>query len=217
MTRNRSAKSLTNVQFLPLEFLQEALDYNPETGTLIWKARPRHHFESDWRMNNVNSRWTGKKAGQLAQGYVRIEITYNGAKYICLGHHLAWKMSGMVFPPEHDIDHRNHIRNDNRITNLRPAKRRQNTKNRKMDPRNTVGVRGVTRHSGGYIAQITVDYEHHYLGWFKELDDAAVARREAELKFYGEFAPNSSVYGDQPFTDDSVIYYPLSDPFIATL
>lgn len=49
------------------------------------------------------------------------------------------------------------------------------------------GIPGI-RDSGdgyGFVATITKNYKRHYLGFFKDLKDAAKARRDAEIQYYG--------------------------------
>lgn len=49
------------------------------------------------------------------------------------------------------------------------------------------GIPGI-RDSGdgyGFVATITKNYKRHYLGFFKDLKDAAKARRDAEIEYYG--------------------------------
>ena len=47
------------------KFLQERFEYDPDTGYLIWKERPSHHFTHKGTANSVNSRLAGKKAGRM--------------------------------------------------------------------------------------------------------------------------------------------------------
>jgi hypothetical protein len=44
------------------QYLKECFDYNPETGKLYWKERPREHFDyaTEWR--KWNRRFLGKEA-----------------------------------------------------------------------------------------------------------------------------------------------------------
>jgi len=49
--------------------------------------------------------------------------------------------------------------------------------------------RGVYEHGKGYIAQITVAYKKHYLGFFPTAEEAALAFNEASLRLRGEGFP----------------------------
>jgi len=83
-----------------------------------------------------------------------------------------------------DIDHKNHLPNDNRKFNLRIVTRSQNLINRKskgvsIDKRNKFKK---------YRAYITIDKKRIELGLFKTFDEARKVRLEAENKYFGEFA-----------------------------
>jgi hypothetical protein len=93
-----------NISELSLERLREVLDYDPETGWLIWRVRlsPRGG--------------PGERAGCVKGGYRRIAI--DGRSYTAS--HLAWfHFHGE--PPEDLVDHENLDKDDNRIKNLRDA------------------------------------------------------------------------------------------------
>ena len=69
---------------------------------------------------------------------------------------------------------------DNRLSNLRLASRKQNCENVKMLSSNTSGFRGVTWHKGAgkWSAQIQHNRENRYLGLFEA---AALAAEFAQL------------------------------------
>lgn len=60
-------------------------------------------------------------------------------------------------------------------------------RNKRLSPKNTTGVSGVTykKQDKAYVARITVDGKRVYLGEYKTLDEAIKARKEAESKFWG--------------------------------
>lgn len=89
---------------------------------------------------------------------------------------------------EYHVDHINGNRLDNRRSNLRRATPSQNSMNR-MTILSSTGVMGVYRHDGKFVAQIEVEKRSVHLGVFLNVDDAAKARRAAELHYFGEFAP----------------------------
>ena len=80
------------------------------------------------------------------------------------------------------VDHINHDTLDNRKCNLRVCTQQENTRNKK--------AKGVCYHkaSNKYIAYIIIDQKQKYLGLFKELEDAIKVRKEAEQKYFGDFA-----------------------------
>ncbi|ERL09822.1 AP2 domain protein [Olsenella profusa] len=68
---------------------------------------------------------------------------------------------------------------------------------------NVVGVRGVgVRKSGRYYAEITFGGVTHTLGTFDTLDEAAWARREAEIKLYD---PYLTAHGKPPTSEEEFL------------
>lgn len=94
---------------------------------------------------------------------------------LCFGH----------TPENAEIDHINHVRDDNRLVNQRFVTRRENMRNQSLSSKNTSGVTGVhfSKARKKYVAQIKVNQKIIYLGMFKTLEEAAAARAEANLKF----------------------------------
>ena len=95
------------------------------------------------------------------------------------------------------VDHINHNKSDNRKNNLRLATRSQNIQNRGIIPNNTSGVTGVHwhNHTKKWKAEIEVNKRKIYIGVFKEKEDAIKARKEAEVKYFGEYAFKEQVEG----------------------
>lgn len=87
-------------------------------------------------------------------------------------------------------DHKNGKRMDNRKNNLRLIPDSKNGKNRGINRNNTSGITGVywKEDARRWIAVITVDWVKIVLGRFLKFSDAVNARREAEKKYFGEFA-----------------------------
>lgn len=91
------------------------------------------------------------------------------------------------------IDHINRNTYDNRKCNLRIVNKQQNTWNHSIFSTSTTGVTGVYWHKRkcNWQASITVDLKKLHLGYFDNFDDAVKARKDAEVKYYGEFSPNN--------------------------
>lgn len=91
-----------------------------------------------------------------------------------------------------EVDHIHHNQLDNRKSQLRIVNRSQNCINKRLLKANTSGIKGVyyskSKNKLGYwIAQISFDGKRHYLGCFKNKEDAIKARKEAEIKYHKEF------------------------------
>lgn len=129
----------------------------------------------------------GKKAGSVnADGYVKLFMDgkyYSAHKIAWLIHYGEW-----LSYPEFEIDHDNRNRSDNRISNLRKVTKSQNQRNAGMRVSNTSGVHGVnwkpkynkTPGDGRWVARIWNGPKHVYLGSFKTLYEASIARKAAE-------------------------------------
>jgi hypothetical protein len=154
--------------------LKEVLEYNPETGVFT-------------RIKSSNNPVKiGSIAGTIDKnGYRR--ITLNGKRY--LAHRLAYfYMTGNF--PENQIDHINHIRNDNRWTNLRPATKSENQSNAKISKRNTTGYKGVSydKRRNKYRAEICHNHNRIKLGSYTTAIEAHAAYISMAKKLNKEFA-----------------------------
>lgn len=91
-------------------------------------------------------------------------------------------------------DHKDQNPLNNRRANLRLATRAQNAQNKRIPSTNTSGVRGVTwaKHTSKWVAFIGVSGKQIHLGSFTDFDKAVAVRREAELRYFGDFAPSLS-------------------------
>lgn len=86
--------------------------------------------------------------------------------------------------PHGEIDHIDHDRQNNRLSNLRVVSPRGNSKNRSMRSDNKSGVTGVywDKKSQKWWAEITPYGESIYLGHFTDKSDAIAIRKSAEVK-----------------------------------
>ncbi len=167
--------------------LHELFTYNPDTGDLTWKVRPRGHFNSDKDWKRWNTRYAGSVAGSLNTGrYVQVLVN----KQPRLAHRIIWEMLHGEIPIGHEVDHINGMTNDNRSCNLRGATRGENCRNRKINKNNRLGVKGVhySPNDEKYIAQIRFEGKTHYLGLFTTKGLAAVAYAKASMRYHGQFA-----------------------------
>lgn len=95
-------------------------------------------------------------------------------------------------PPEGlVVDHKNHNRLDNRYDNLRICTARENSMNSGKRDNTSSGVTGVSyyAHRNTWEAYISFNGKRKRLGYFKTIEEAIEARRQAEIKYFGEFAP----------------------------
>lgn len=167
---------------LTLERLRALIDYNPETGSMVWK------------ISTSNRNPVGSEAGTIMKhGYRHISI--DGKRY--LAHRLAWFYFHGSWPKE--IDHIDRDRSNNKLANLRLATRSQNSMNKGTRSDNKSGVTGVTLHKGSqkWRATIHKDGKQVQVGMFETIEEAAKAYQEAANEMHGEFA-NSKPEVNEP-------------------
>ena len=91
------------------------------------------------------------------------------------------------------VDHINGNPSDNRRCNLRLCTSTQNARNVSAGKNSRTGVLGVKKVKGGkYVAHIMVDRKSITLGRYDTIEEAAAARKEAEQRYFKEFAPSIS-------------------------
>lgn len=125
-------------------------------------------------------------------GYIICYKVHNGKKYRVYMHRL---IMGLDNEDERVVDHINLKRNDNRKENLRICTSSQNQCNRDRQHETRASKSGYTgieiihtKKGDRYRVRIAINGEEHYLGYFYNLQDAIVARKNGEEKYHGEFA-----------------------------
>lgn len=111
-------------------------------------------------------------------GYIQFRI--KGSAY--LAHRVIFFYFYNYMPEQ--IDHVNHDRSDNRLSNLRPSNNADNHKNRTLNKNNVSKCCGVTWHKSRQLWQtyIIVNYKNIFLGRFADKFEAICARKSAEIK-----------------------------------
>jgi len=180
---------MTTAKNLPtVELLRECFDYNPATGELRWKTRPRSHFVTDYGCNLFNKRFSGSLVGTTNKDdYIQVRI--NEGRWLV--HRIVWKLL-YGQDPKNYIDHINENRTDNRAVNLREATRSQIRQGSKGDSGSSSDYKGVylykTKTENLWRASITVGGKCTKLGTFKTPEEAHAAYCAAAERIYGEFA-----------------------------
>lgn len=163
--------------------LRTLLSYDPETGQLTWKARPKSDFTATPRstQETIWRRWNGQHAGKpaLTAGDRYLSGTVEGMN--ARAHQIAWAVHYGEWPTE-EIDHINGDKKDNRIANLRDVSRSTNHRNRPGRTSTQSGRTGVVwdAQRGKWAARIKVNGKMLNLGRFTSLEAAIAARNEAE-------------------------------------
>lgn len=155
---------------LTLEMLEKVLKYDALTGHLTWISK------------SCNKRIViGSRAGSLhkASGYRHLTLfgTTYGEHIICFYmHNRRW--------PEGQVDHGNHIRDDNRGLNLEDVTFIQNMRNRKAMNNTITGHQGIwyCKRRDRYVAEITMNRKKVWQRTFHSATEAATARAEELLK-----------------------------------
>lgn len=166
---------MTMLDDVPVEYVRERLLYDAETGKLFWLHHPR-------MSKQFNTTFAGKEAFTAIRntGYRHGRI--NNRAY--QAHRVAWALYHGEWP-DGEIDHINHDRTDNRITNLRAVSHQENHRNTSLRRNNSSGSSGVSWFNAGskWSAYIVVDGRKLHLGYFNGLDDAVSTRKAAERQY----------------------------------
>ncbi|WP_411268941.1 HNH endonuclease signature motif containing protein [Pseudomonas guariconensis] len=182
---------------IPIEYLRQSLDYCPQTGRLTWKRRPFSHFRTRRSASVFNSQFAGREAGTVSfkksagAEYRKVCVSGSFGSKTIEAHRLAYAIYHGEWPEM--VDHFDGNTLNNRISNLRPANRSVNGRNRRLARHNTSGVPGVSRHGRGWVAH-GGGSPKEYLGRFPTIFEAACARKSYELRNgytlrHGEVAP----------------------------
>lgn len=157
---------------LTQEYLKTILVFNSVTGDFV-------------RLESAGGAKAGDIAGCRANGYVQIGVKSK----LYLAHRLAFLyMTGEW--PKADVDHINHIKDDNRWQNIRECTRSQNKANCGIPKTNTSGFKGVCWDDARnrWMVQIKFKGKKIYLGRYEDKCTAAMAYNTKATELFGEFS-----------------------------
>ncbi len=150
------------------------LDYNQLTGVFIWKV-----------IRYGRCRGIGSTAGSVMKnGYVTISI--NGKPYYA--HQLAWLwVHGELLK---HLDHKDTVKTNNAIGNLRPSNKSKNGMNRGLQRNNSSGYKGVCfdKREEQWKSYINRNGKMINLGYHSSAIEAAKSYDTAARIHHGEFA-----------------------------
>ena len=134
---------------------REALElfrYDYETGVLYWR----------WRVNGRVPKTMEAGTQRKSSRYLYVKV--HGRLYPV--HRIVMLMCYGFYGEGLEVDHINHVRNDNRLVNLRFVTHRGNMRNQSVSSKNTSGVTGVhfSKARKKYVAQIKVNPKIIFLG-----------------------------------------------------
>jgi len=149
--------------------------YDPATGVLRWKITPGRRV----KCGDI----AGRKSGD---GYLQVGYGYKTRAV----HRIIYEMNHGSIPQGKQIDHKNRIKTDNRIANLRLATGSENQRNSTIQSNNTSGFVGVSWHKtkGKWQVNLSVANRWIFCGRFASKSEAIAVRLAAEKRHYGEFA-----------------------------
>lgn len=149
--------------------LRELLKYDPETGVFVSLTNRGR--------NTTEGRIAG---GRRPNGYLVIRL--DGVQH--RAHRLAWLyMTGEW--PEHEIDHINGDRADNRFANLRDVTRTVNQQNLRVAHRSSKsGLIGAWKRRNRWMAAIRVDGKQICVGQFDTPEEAHSAYLAAKRRLH---------------------------------
>ena len=156
---------------LSKERLHQLFQY--ENGNLFWKVRPAYNV------------FVGDKAGHKTQnGYITINID----KKPYGAHRLIFLMYYGYLPKI--VDHIDHNRSNNVISNLRAADYISNGLNRQLGGNNSSGYKNVmwNKAKKNWRVALVVDKKFKHIGNFEDIELADLVAQEARNKYHGKFA-----------------------------
>jgi hypothetical protein len=155
---------------LTQETIRHLFSYDAETGDFAWKVQKSRNIKLGEPI----------KANKIT-GYRCVKInkkTYPVHRLIWLYLYGHW--------PHGDIDHKNRIRSDNRLCNLRDVSRTDNCQNITLPSHNKsghIGISWVKSHKS-WTVYIKVDKKNKWLGYYKDINQAIAARKKGESTYY---------------------------------
>lgn len=139
-----------------------------------------------WRYSGTRTR-AGDRAGYLQSNGYRV-VRFSGRLW--KEHRVIWIMHNGPIPEGLEIDHRDEVKDNNQIDNLRLATHGQNQANTSGYKNNTSGIKGVSwrKNQKKWVATIQLNGIQKCLGAFETPEAAAEVYKTSAKALHGEFA-----------------------------
>lgn len=162
---------MPTVSNLTVEEARRRYVYNPITG------------EIRWQVGSGSAKIGDLASSKTPRGY----ITVGGGKNRKRAHQLAWAITYGVWAD--NIDHKNLVKHDNRICNLRVATQQENNRSRPKQSNNKSGFKGVhwAKTKSKWEASSTLNKKTVNLGYFDDLGEARNAYVAFAKQHHQEF------------------------------
>lgn len=165
---------------LPLDRILELFDVDTQNGELTRKV-------SRGRCK------AGAVAGSLVNGYVQVGI-YGNLYYL---HRIIYAVHhNIVLGPDDQIDHINHDKSDNRISNLRPVSHQDNNQHRKIHKTKPYGVNYHKKNKNWQA--LIFETKTHPISFnksgFPTMKDAYEVTRREHLRIRGSYPLNDAYW-----------------------
>lgn len=129
-----------------LDYLNECLELSEESSSgLVWKLRPRSHFNTDRGYNQIGKGYAGKQAGSIfTQNTGKQYWSLQVGNRSCYCHRVVYSIFNSIeLSLDIQIDHIDGNGLNNSPQNLRQAHACENSHNSKMNKNNLSGFKGV--------------------------------------------------------------------------
>lgn len=164
---------------LTFERANELFRYDPISGKLFWKKTAANRVK------------VGDEAGSFSKSTGYIQIRVDNKLYPL--HRIVILLATGVYDKTVQVDHIDHNRGNNRLSNLRVVSHAENMRNQSLRNTNKTGITGVCvsytrKGTKRYEAYIRYKFKKIHLGYYNTLEEAAAARAEADKRY--NFHPN---------------------------
>lgn len=150
---------------LTQDYVKSIFNYNEITGVLKWRVNRHRVFK-------------GKTCNSLDRdGYKRVTVDGKGYRV----HRIIW-LYVYGYMPENQIDHKDQVKTNNKIENLREVSFSCSSQNRDNFKSNTSGVKGISWNNNNKKWKVTImnDCKNIHGGYFSFFDEAVAMRLAME-------------------------------------
>ena len=181
--------------------MTDTQESNAITGIINeeWRSISGHINYQVSNIGRVRSVKTGRiLKGFTNDGYVRVGMYYTNTRKMCTVHRLVAQEFLTNTENKAEVDHIDHNRSNNCLTNLRWTTASENQRN-SVAKRNTASkYKGVTFHrqQNKWRAQIKPNGNRKHIGCFNSEKEAAIAYNTYARDMFGEYANLNDVSDD---------------------